>query len=76
MFYFNCFIIFQALLQAIIEEDLWLSEDLSVPDLISLCDPYPDDAMSAYRVYIAVNKIVVNKLHNNLPELMAPLNSL
>ena len=58
------------------EEELWLSKDLSVPDLISLCDPYPDDAMSGYRVSTAVNKTVVNKLHNNLPELMEPLNSL
>jgi len=57
------------------EEALWLSKDISVPDLISLCDSYPDDAMKGYRVSTAVNTTVVNKSPNNLPELMEPINS-
>jgi len=56
-------------------EKLWLSKDLSVPDLLSLCNPYPDELMNAYRVSTAVNATVVNKAHNNAPELMMPLNS-
>lgn len=58
------------------EEALWLSKDLSVPELLSLCNPYPDDDMNSYRVSTDVNSTVVNKLHNNRPELMLPLNSL
>jgi len=58
------------------EEALWLSKDISVPDLISLCDPYPNDAMKGYRVSTALNSTVVNKSPNNLPELMEPINSL
>ena len=57
------------------EEKLWLSKDLSVPDLLSLCDSYPDELMSSFRVSTAVNATMVNKTHNNKPELMLPLNS-
>lgn len=57
------------------EEKLWLSKELSVPDLISLCDPYPDDLFKAFQVSAAVNATVINKAHNNRPELILPLNS-
>jgi putative SOS response-associated peptidase YedK len=57
------------------EEGLWLNKDLGVTDLLSLCDPYPDEQMDAYRVSTAVNGTVINKVHNNKPELMLPLNS-
>jgi putative SOS response-associated peptidase YedK len=57
------------------EESLWLSKDISVPDLLSLCNPYPDDNMNSYLVSTAVNATVVNKIHNNHPDLILPLNS-
>lgn len=56
------------------EENLWLSKDLSVPDLLSLCNPYPDDMMNSYRVSALVNATVINKLPNNHPDLILPLN--
>lgn len=58
------------------EEALWLSKDLSVPDLISLCNPYPDDLMNSTRVSTKVNATMVNKVHNNHPDLILPENSL
>ncbi len=58
------------------EENLWLSKDLSVPELLSLCDAYPDEQMESFRVSTAVNSTMVNKTHNNKPELMLPLNNL
>lgn len=58
------------------EEALWLSKDLSVDQLLTLCDPYPDDLMNSFRVSKDVNSVVVNKVHNNRPELILPLNSL
>jgi putative SOS response-associated peptidase YedK len=57
------------------QEPFWLSKDISVPDLLILCDPYPDDNMSAYQVSTSVNSTVINKVHNNHPELILPLNS-
>jgi len=57
------------------EEGLWLSKDLSVTERISLCDPYPDEQMESFRVSTEVNGTVFNKLPNNKPELMLPLNS-
>ena len=57
------------------EEALWLSKDISVPDLLTLCDPFPDKDMSSYMVSTSVNSTVVNKAHNNVPELILPLNS-
>lgn len=58
------------------EEALWLSKDLSVPELLSLCDTYPDDLMTGYQVSASVNSTVINKLHNNHPDLILPLNSI
>lgn len=58
------------------EESLWLSKDISVPELISLCDPYPDELMKSFRVSTAVNSTVVNKAHNNSPLLILPENSI
>lgn len=55
------------------EEALWLSKGLSVPDLLSLCNTYPDELMKSYRVSTAVNAAVVNKLPNNDPALIVPL---
>ena len=57
------------------EEALWLSKDLSVPDLISLCDSYPDENMASFEVSTSVNSTVVNKMINNHPGLIEPLNS-
>jgi putative SOS response-associated peptidase YedK len=57
------------------QEPFWLSKDISVPDLLTLCDPYPDESMSAYQVSTSVNSTVINKAHNNHPELILPLNS-
>jgi len=57
------------------EEQFWLSKDLSVPDLLSLCNPYPDELMNGFRVSTAVNSTVLNNMHNNNPELILPLNS-
>ncbi|WP_442592093.1 SOS response-associated peptidase [Pedobacter sp. AW31-3R] len=53
------------------EESLWLSKDLSVPDLLGLCDAYPDELMESFRVSPAVNSTVLNKLPNNHPELVS-----
>ena len=47
------------------EEKLWLSKELSVPELLSLCDPYPDENMESFRVSTAVNATVVKKVINN-----------
>jgi putative SOS response-associated peptidase YedK len=58
------------------EEDLWLSKDISVPELLSLCDAYPNDLMESFRVSTAVNSTTVNKAHNNKQELILPLNNL
>lgn len=57
------------------EEKLWLSKDLSIPDLLSLCDPYPDSDMKSFRVSTEVNGTTKNKLINNRPEFLLPLNS-
>jgi putative SOS response-associated peptidase YedK len=57
------------------QEPFWLSKNISVPDLLTLCDPYPDENMSGYRVSTSVNSTVINKVHNNHPELILPLNS-
>jgi putative SOS response-associated peptidase YedK len=58
------------------EEKLWLSKDISTADLLSLCDPYPDEAMDCYQVSTAVNTAAVKSVPNNQPELILPLNSL
>ena len=55
------------------EEKLWLSKDLSVADLLSLCDPYPDEEMKSYRVSTAVNSTVTKKGPNNNASLILPL---
>lgn len=55
------------------KEALWLSKDISVPDLLSLCNPYADDQMKSYPVSTAVNATVVNKQPNNSPALILPL---
>lgn len=55
------------------EEKLWLSKDLSVPELLSLCDPYPDESMDSFRVSNAVNSTVMNKAINNHAGLILPL---
>lgn len=58
-----------------LEENLWLSKDLSVTERLRLCKPYPDEHMHCYRVSSGVNSTVVNKVPNNNPELILPLNS-
>lgn len=55
------------------EENLWLSKGSTVKELLGLCDAYPDEYMESFRVSTAVNATVVNKQHNNKPELMLPL---
>lgn len=57
------------------EEQLWLNKDLSVPDLLTLCDTYPDSDMRSFRVSTAVNGAVVNNMINNQPEFLLPINS-
>jgi len=57
------------------EEGLWLNKNLSVTELLSLCDAYPDNQMESFRVSTAVNGTVINKEHNNRPELMLPLSA-
>ncbi|RYE36245.1 MAG: SOS response-associated peptidase [Sphingobacteriaceae bacterium] len=52
------------------EEKLWLSDDVSPKDLISLCDPYPDEEMDSYAVSTEVNKAT-----NNHQDLILPTNS-
>ena len=37
------------------EHELWLDADLPTRDVLELLDPYPEDAMTAYRVSKAVN---------------------
>jgi len=56
------------------EEELWLSKDISVPELLSLCNPYADEQMESYRVSTAVNATVINKKPNNKPNLILPEN--
>ena len=55
------------------EEHLWLSKDISVQELLTLCDAYPDKYMNSFRVSTAVNATVVNKTPNNKPELLLPI---
>ena len=50
------------------EEKLWLSEDLSIPDVMSLLKPYPGDEMDYYSV-----SQMVNSPANNRPELLDPV---
>ncbi len=57
------------------EEQLWLSKDIGVPELLSLCDPYPDDLMESFRVSTSVNSTVINKEPNNNPKLILPVNN-
>lgn len=54
------------------EEKLWLSQEISTADLLSLCKPYPDENMDSYRVSTAVNSTVVNKIVNNHEKLILP----
>lgn len=56
-------------------EPFWLSKDISTADLLSLCLPYPDEKMEAYRVSTDVNAAATKGVINNRPELMLPLNS-
>jgi putative SOS response-associated peptidase YedK len=56
-------------------ERLWLDRGLSPTALLSLCQPYPDDKMEAYRVGTEVNSTVIKGVINNKPQLMLPLNS-
>lgn len=56
-------------------EKLWLSKDLSIPGLLSLCNPYPDENMESFRVSTAVNATVVKKIINNHEGLILPQNS-
>jgi len=58
------------------EEELWLSKKISVAELLSLCDSYPDERMLGYRVSEAANATRVNKIQNNKPELILPVNSI
>lgn len=57
------------------EEQLWLSKDISVTDLLTLCNPYPDEDMVSFRVSTDMNATTKNKMINNHPEFMLPLNS-
>jgi putative SOS response-associated peptidase YedK len=57
-------------------EPFWLSKDVSPTELLTLCRPYPDEMMEAYRVSTDVNSTVIKGVINNKPELMLPLNSL
>ena len=57
------------------EEHLWLSKDISVEELLTLCDPYPDEYMDSFRVSAAVNAAVINKTPNNKPELLLRINA-
>ncbi|SDM40196.1 SOS response-associated peptidase [Pedobacter antarcticus] len=52
------------------DEKLWLSKDLPIADILSLCDSYPADEMNKFRVSQDVNKVV-----NNHARLMEPVNS-
>ena len=57
------------------EEQLWLSKDLPLKDLVELCNPYPEDLMDAYRVSKAVNSTIVKGIKNKGAELILPQNS-
>jgi len=57
-------------------EPFWLSKDISPTDLLSLCKPYPDEKMGAYRVGTEVNAAAIKGMINNRPELILPMNSL
>jgi len=57
------------------QEEFWLSKNVSPTDLLSLCQPYPDNLMEAYRVSTDINATVVKGVINNIPELMLPINS-
>jgi len=57
------------------EEHLWLSKDISVTDLLTLCNPYPDEDMVSFRVSTDVNGTTRNKMINNEPGFLLPLNS-
>lgn len=57
------------------EEQLWLAKDLSPTDRLSICDPYPDEKMTSYRVSTVVNTAATKGVVNNSPELVLPLNS-
>jgi len=52
------------------EEALWLDKKMDQAGLLNLCDAYPDELMSSYRVDKAVNATVVKGVINNRPELM------
>lgn len=52
------------------EENLWLDKKMDPAGLLNLCDAYPDELMSSYRVDKAVNATVVKGVINNRPELM------
>lgn len=56
-------------------EPFWLSKDVSPADLLTLCRPYPDEKMEAYRVGTEVNSVVIKGVINNRPELILPMNS-
>lgn len=46
----------------------WLDQDLPIGDILKLLDPYPEDAMTTYRVSKAVNSS-----RNEQPSLIEPL---
>ncbi|WP_316780419.1 SOS response-associated peptidase [Pedobacter antarcticus] len=50
------------------EESLWLSKDISIPDLLPLCDQYPAEEMNKFRVSKEVGHV-----KNNYPALMEPV---
>lgn len=52
------------------EQKLWLATDVPVPELLQLCQPYPDEEMVMYPVSKEVNKVV-----NDYAELILPANS-
>lgn len=56
------------------QESLWLSKDISASELISICEPYPDDLMRSYRVSTDVNTAAIKSIPNNRPELIQPIN--
>ncbi|TDQ12183.1 SOS response-associated peptidase [Pedobacter metabolipauper] len=56
-------------------EKLWLNRHFSVPALLSLCQPYPDDLMNVYQVSKDVNTAAVKSIPNNKQEFILPLNS-
>lgn len=57
------------------EETLWLSKDISPKEVLTLCDPYPDDLMECYRVAADMNATAIKKVPNNKPDFILPLNS-